>query len=282
MRWQFTVYGYGSDLGADNTAWGQSGIVDVGDKTDLVWAVAELRSEYDDETLKANETYLAALDVLTDPEASQDEVDEALALLNDESFDEKPKTQEGSSGTSGEQGTQKETENPFEDVSDDAWYYEPVLWAVEQEITTGMSETRFAPDETCTRAQIVTFLWRAAGSPEPTCENPFEDVAAGTWYHDAVLWAVEQEITTGMSATVFGPDEACTRAQAVTFLWRAAGKPSAPGTLSFVDVEQGKYYADAVKWAADQGVTVGTGDGFFTPNAPCTRAQIVTFLYRSR
>ena len=165
-------------------------------------------------------------------------------------------------------------------MAEDAWYYEPVLWAVENSITNGVSDTAFAPDASCTRAQIVTFLWRAAGSPVVESENPFEDVAEGAWYYDAVLWAVEKGITTGMTETTFVPDASCTRAQAVTFLWRANGKPAVSGTLSFADVEPESWYAPAVKWAADNGITVGVGDGLFGVNQTCTRAQIVTFLYR--
>ena len=312
MRWQFTVYGYGSDLGADNTAWGQTSIVDVGDKTALTWAVAELRNSYTDNKLKANAVYLAALDVLTDPEADQSAVDAALRALNDERFDEPSPGGPGSGDDSGSEDDSEDEENSgsdgqneeendpdeskgegetgkeepvsirFEDVAEDAWYCEPVRWAVENRITNGVDETHFAPDAACTRAQIVTFLWRAAGSPKAETENPFEDVAAGAWYYDAVLWAVSEGITAGMDATHFAPAATCTRAQAVTFLWRANGKPSVSGTLSFVDVEPESWYGKAVKWAADNGITVGVGDGLFGVSQTCTRAQIVTFLYRSK
>ncbi len=170
-------------------------------------------------------------------------------------------------------------ENPFTDVSADAYYYDAVLWAVEKGITSGTSETTFSPDASCTRAQILTFMWRAAGSPKATGSNPFTDVSADAYYYDAVLWAVENGITSGISATTFAPDATVTRDQTVTFLYRMAGSPAANGS-SFSDVSSDAYYADAVAWAVQQNITSGTGDGQFSPNADCTRAQIVTFLYR--
>ena len=137
-----------------------------------------------------------------------------------------------------------EGSNPFTDVKEKDYYYEPVLWAVANSITTGTSKTTFSPDNPCTRAQVVTFLWRAAGSPEPTqTNNPFTDVPAGQYYYKAVLWAVEEGITAGTSKTTFSPDESCTRAQVVTFLWRAAGEPAPQKNDNpFNDVPQGQYY----------------------------------------
>ena len=175
-----------------------------------------------------------------------------------------------------------EPETPvFTDVSTSAYYYDAVLWAVENGVTEGTSATTFSPDMACTRAQMVTFLWRAAGSPEPTtANNPFTDVQAGSYYYDAVLWAVEQGITSGTNATTFAPDATCTRAQTVTFLYRAAGSPAVSGG-SFADVSADAYYADAVAWAVSEGVTVGTSDTTFSPDMDCTRAQIVTFMYRA-
>lgn len=175
--------------------------------------------------------------------------------------------------------------NPFTDVSDGAYYYDAVLWASGNGITNGTSATTFSPDAACTRAQIVTFLWRAAGSPAPESEssaNPFTDVSTGAYYYDAVLWAVEQDISNGTSATTFSPDVACTRAQAVTFLWRAGEAPSVSSGSGFSDVADSDYYANAVKWAVANGVTNGTGSATFSPDADCTRGQIVTFLYRDR
>ena len=169
----------------------------------------------------------------------------------------------------------------FTDVPADAYYSDAVKWAVAEGITKGTSDTTFGPDVSCTRAQMVTFLWRAAGSPEPTtANNPFTDVQAGSYYYDAVLWAVEQGITSGTSATTFAPDAVCTRAQTVTFLYRAAGSPAVSGG-SFADVSADAYYADAVAWAVSEGVTVGTSDTTFSPDMNCTRAQIVTFMYRA-
>ena len=168
----------------------------------------------------------------------------------------------------------------FTDVSAKAYYFDAVAWAVKNKITSGQSDTLFAPDASCTRAQMVTFLWRANGSPEPTVtELPFTDVAVDAYYAKAVLWAVENGITTGTSDTTFDPDGVVTRAEAVTFLWRAAGNPTADGKL-FADVESTKYYAEAVRWAVANGVTKGVSNTSFAPGSACTRAQIVTFLYR--
>ena len=173
--------------------------------------------------------------------------------------------------------------NPFGDVGEKDYFYDPVLWAVDEGITTGMSETVFAPDAPCTRGQIVTFLWRARGCPEPaTAEVPFTDVSPKAYYYKAVLWAVEQGITTGMSETSFAPDATCTRGQVATFLWRAQGKPQASEISEpFSDVSPKAYYYNAVLWAVEENITQGTGKGNFSPEATCTRAQIVTFLYRT-
>lgn len=168
----------------------------------------------------------------------------------------------------------------FVDVPTDAYYYDAVAWAVENGVTNGTSATTFGPNVTCTRAQMVTFLWRAAGSPEPESSvNPFTDVPASAYYYDAVLWAVEQGITNGTSATTFGPDVTVTRGQTVTFLWRYDGSPAVSGS-GFDDVVSDAYYADAVAWAAGEGVTSGTSATTFSPSNDCTRGQIVTFLYR--
>ena len=169
--------------------------------------------------------------------------------------------------------------SPFADVSTDAYYYEAVKWAAEQGITGGVGGGLFAPDQSCTRAQIVTFLWRAAGSPEPKSMSSFSDVPEDSYYAKAVAWAVENGITVGTSATTFSPDATCTRAQGVTFLFRAA-KASADGAPAFRDVAADAYYAAAVKWATDNSVTNGIGGGLFGSDNDCTRAQIVTFLWR--
>ena len=171
--------------------------------------------------------------------------------------------------------------NPFTDVFSGDYYYAPVLWALEKGITTGTSPTAFSPNAKCVRAQVVTFLWRASGCPEPASRaNPFKDVKSDAYYYKAVLWAVEKGITTGTSPATFSPNAACTRAQVVTFLWRSEGMPSSGGSNPFVDVPSGKYYTDAVLWAVSRGVTTGTSPTTFSPNAGCTRAQVVTFLYR--
>lgn len=170
----------------------------------------------------------------------------------------------------------------FVDVPEDSYYEEAVDWAVENGITNGVSSDRFDPDGLCTRAQIVTFLWRAAGSPVPkSTGHNFTDVKAGSYYEQAVLWAVENGITVGTSSTTFSPDATCTRAQAVTFLYRASGSPAVSGSAAFSDVATDAYYADAVAWAEKKGITTGIGGGLFGSNNDCTRAQIVTFLWRA-
>lgn len=172
--------------------------------------------------------------------------------------------------------------NPFIDVPAGSYYENAVIWAVDKGITGGTSATTFDPSGNCTRAQAVTFLWRAAGSPAPkTKVMPFTDVPAGSYYHDAVLLAVEQGITKGTSDTAFSPNATCTRAQIVTFLWRAGGSPAVSGNSAFTDVASDAYYAAAVTWAEKNGVTGGIGGGLFGSGNNCTRAQIVTFIYRS-
>ena len=176
----------------------------------------------------------------------------------------------------------KETKaNPFTDVPSGAYYYDAVLWAAENGVTDGVTATLFAPDAPCTRAQIVTFLWRAAGSPEPVGTSAFTDVPANAYYAKAVAWAVENGITTGTSDTTFSPDAPCTRGQSVTFLYRAR-KGAASASANFTDVPAGTYYAAPVAWAVENGITNGTGKTTFSPDAPCTRAEIVTFLYRAK
>ena len=166
----------------------------------------------------------------------------------------------------------------FTDVPADAWYAGAVAWAVEQGITSGTSDTTFSPNVSCTRAQMVTFLWRASGSPEITGANPFTDVSSDAYYYDAVLWAVEQGITGGTGDGKFSPDDPCTRAQMATFLWRANGSPEVTGTTPFSDVSAETYYYNAVLWAYEQNITNGTGSGKFSPDATCTRAQMVRML----
>ena len=170
----------------------------------------------------------------------------------------------------------------FTDVADKAYYRDAVAWAVENGITKGTTATTFSPNATCTRAHAVTFLWRAAGSPEPkTSTMPFTDVNASSYYYDAVLWAVENGITKGTSDTTFSPDATCSRAQIVAFLWRSEKSPAAGTANPFADVKSTAYYADAVLWAVKEDITKGTTNTTFSPDADCTRAQIVTFLYRA-
>ena len=175
-----------------------------------------------------------------------------------------------------------ENKNPFTDVKEDSFFYDAVLWAVSKEVTNGTTATTFSPEETCTRGQVVTFLWRAKGCPEPTkTENPFKDVKETDYFYKAVLWAVENEITNGTSADTFSPAAGCTRGQVVTFLWRAEGKPAPEKTENpFGDVKDSDFYYDAVLWAVEKEITKGTSEKTFSPLDTCTRGQIVTFLYR--
>ena len=174
---------------------------------------------------------------------------------------------------------------PFDDVAASAYYYDSVLWAYshEPQITSGYSDGGFHPDQVCTRAQVVTFLWRAAGEPEPKLKvNPFRDVSASAYYYKAVLWAVENGVTTGNSGGTFNPNGECTRAQVVTFLWRAAGEPELTNSANpFLDVSESAYYYKAVLWALENEITTGNTPTTFNPTGKCTRAHVVTFLYRA-
>ena len=179
----------------------------------------------------------------------------------------------------------KQAEEPsrfFVDVKTGDYFYDAVLWAVEKGITNGTSAETFSPEDPCTRAQIVTFLWRAAGSPEVNYAMDLSDVAGDAYYAEAVRWALSEGITTGTSADQFSPDATCTREQAVTFLYRAAGSPAVSGESAFEDVGADAYYARAVAWAAQNGVTNGISQALFGTGSDCTRAQIVTFLYRAQ
>ena len=171
--------------------------------------------------------------------------------------------------------------SPFSDVSTNDGYYEAVKWAQEKGITGGIGGGLFGPNQPCTRAQIVSFLWRAAGSPEPKNMSSFSDVSADSYYAKAVAWAIENGITSGTGDGKFSPDVTCTRAQSVTFLYRAFGAPAVSGSTVFSDVPADTYYTAAVKWAAENGITGGIGGGLFGSDNDCTRAQIVTFLYRA-
>ena len=164
----------------------------------------------------------------------------------------------------------------FTDVAADAYYAAPVAWAIEKGVTTGTSETTFSPNSTCTTAQILTFLWRANGSPAPTAESPFTDVAADVYYADAAAWAAEKGLVSG---TTFGGDTPCTRSATVTYLWKLAGSPEAE-KVDFTDVAADSDYAQAVAWAVAEEITTGTSETTFSPDSTCTRGQIVTFLYR--
>ena len=173
--------------------------------------------------------------------------------------------------------------NPFKDVKNSDYFFNAVLWSVghEPQITNGTSETTFSPEDNCTRAQIVAFLWRAKGCPEPAnTTDPFTDVEKDAYYYKAVLWAAEQGITTGTDPATFSPDGTVDRAQSVTFLWRSEGSPSVTAANPFTDIDTSAYYAKAVDWAVRNQITTGKTETLFAPEDPCTRAQIVTFLYR--
>ena len=174
-------------------------------------------------------------------------------------------------------------ETGFSDVTEGAYYHDAVLWAIQNGVTGGTSDVSFSPKKTCTREQIVTFLWKAMGAPEPTAtESPFTDVKQGKYYYKPVLWAVENGITGGATATNFGVGKSCTREQAMSFLWKAMGSPEPKSTDNpFTDVKAGKYYYKAVLWAVENGITGGTSAGKFGVGKTCTRAQIVTFLYKA-
>lgn len=166
----------------------------------------------------------------------------------------------------------------FTDVPANAYYAKPVAWAIEHEITNGTSGTTFSPDETCNRAQILTFLWRANGFPEPAISNPFADVDTADYYYKAALWAAERAMVSG---PVFGADTPCTRGSTMEYIWKAMGSPAPTGTVRFDDVPVYAGNAKAIAWAAENGVTTGTSETAFSPEATCTRGQIVTFLYRA-
>lgn len=169
----------------------------------------------------------------------------------------------------------------FTDVAFGQWYYDAVAWASKNKITSGTTTTTFSPANDCSRAEIVTFLWRSANSPEPaSTNNPFTDVNSSDWYYKAVLWAVEKGITSGTTTTTFSPDKVCSRAEAVTFLHRSENKPTASG-VSFTDVPAGAWYSDAVAWAAANEITSGTTTTTFSPENNCSRAEIVTFMFRN-
>lgn len=173
----------------------------------------------------------------------------------------------------------KPAENPFDDVKESDWFYKPVMWAVNAKVTGGKTATTFAPAEGCTRAQVVTFLWAANGKPMPKqTAHPFTDINDTDWYYNAVLWAVENGITGGVSENMFGPEQTCTRAQIATFLWAAEGKHAVSDLGGFSDVAAVDWFATPVVWAKERGITDGIGDGRFGPNDTCTRAQVVTFL----
>ena len=239
------------------------------DKLELQTQIEEA-SELD-ETLYTEDTWNAfaealekAISVEEDEKASQKEVDDACAALK-EAMD----------------GLKEKFVNPFEDVAEGKWYYDAVLWGAENKVVNGLSETLFGPSESCTRGQIVTFIWRTMGQPQ--AKNPkhsFTDIEEGKYYYDAVVWAVEEGIVNGLTEERFGPNETCTRAQMATFLYRHAEEPAVQGENPFNDLTEGKWYYNAAIWASEQEVVNGYEGGFFAPNDLITRAQTITMLHR--
>ena len=254
------------------------------DKTALRTAVekadAMTQGNYTDETWNALEEALAAAKaVLNDFQATQAQVDAAKAALDAAVAGLKENSTP--TPTPPPTPTPSEPEFPFTDVAEDSIFRDAIAWAVEKGITTGKTETAFDPNGICTRGQVVTFLWRMAGSPEPkTTEMPFTDVAAGSYCEKAVLWAVENGITKGVTETSFQPNAAVKRGEAVTFLWRMAGTSEVENAMPFTDVAAGSYCEKAVLWAVESGVTKGVTETSFQPGTAVNRAQLVAFLYR--
>lgn len=225
---------------------------------------------------------------LLQPDTVSVKVPEIGEPIEDEPVPENPEERVPEEPTPEDPHDDPDPNNPFTDVMKGAYYHDAVLWAAnaDPQITAGTSASTFSPDNICTRAQVVTFLWRAKGCPEPAAngspvQNPYEDVVANSYCYKAVLWAVENNITAGTSKTTFSPNQACTRAQVVTFLWRTEGKPNSTTTNNpFQDVTDGYYY-NAVLLAVKNKITAGTTKTTFSPNAVCNRGQIVTFLYRA-
>lgn len=199
-----------------------------------------------------------------------------------ENYEELLAAEEAYAALMAEAAEEKPIEVHFTDVAEESYYYDAVQWAVANGITAGVAEDTFGPEWTCSRGQLATFLWRMAGRPAPETKTvPYIDVAEDSYYYDAILWAMENDIAKGTDGISFSPEMTVTRAQAVTFLWRALGSPAPSGKESFGDVPETAYYHDAVLWAAENGITSGTGEGMFSPDASCQRGQIVTFLYRA-
>lgn len=215
-------------------------------------------------------------DTETDPSASPTETTDPV---------EEPQTSEtpAPSETVTPSPSQELSNMPFTDVEMKEWYYDPVLWAFDHKITAGTSATTFSPESSCSRAEVMTFLWRANGSPKTIIRNnPFRDVSADDYFYDAILWAVSRGITSGTSENTFSPDKTCTRAQVMTFLWCAKNSP-APGVYSnnFTDVDKDEYYYEPVCWAVNNTITAGTSKTTFGPEENCTRAQVMTFLWQA-
>ena len=275
-QWRYIDQGGGSSSGSGSSSGDYTVSVDA-DKHGTV-TVSPKRADKGDTvtiTVKPNKGY--ELDELTVTDANGNEISVRSRGNNQYTFT-MPRSRVTIEATFAE--IEEEPDLFFVDVPTSAYYYDAVYWAAENGVTYGTSATTFSPDVIVSRAQMVTFLWRAHGSPEPRSSvNPFTDITSDMYYYDAVLWAVENGVTNGTSATTFSPDATVTRAQAVTFQWRAAGSPAVSGG-SFADVADSAYYAGAVSWAVANGVTNGTGGSNFSPDVGVSRAQAVTFLWR--
>ncbi|MGI5875079.1 MAG: S-layer homology domain-containing protein [Bacillota bacterium] len=235
--------------------------------------------------LKAADAVEKAIDAVGEVTINSEEAIKAARAAYDALTDvQKDRVRNAAALTDAEKRWAELTGQRFVDVTQGMYCFDAVRWAVENGVTLGTDENHFSPDSACTRGQVVTFLWRAAGSPEVIAEHSFVDVAAGSYYEKAVLWAAAEEITEGTSDTTFSPNNPCTRGQVATFLWRAKGQPAAAVNSAnpFTDVLPGSYYETAVLWAAANGVTNGIGENRFAPNDPCTRGQVVTFLFRAK
>lgn len=242
----------------------------------------EAAEDTDDLIIKIGEVTVDSGDAIEAARAAYEALTEEQKELV-ENYEELLAAEEAYAALLAEQEEEKTpVEEIFTDVTADSYYRDAVQWAAENKITSGVTETEFGAEQSCTRGQLIAFIWRMMGSPAPeTKRAPYIDVAEDLYYHDAILWATENAFASGTDGISFSPEQTVTRAQAVVFLWRTAGMPASSGKHSFLDVPETEYYHDAVLWAAENGITSGTGDGMFSPNEPCLRGQIATLLYRS-
>ena len=287
---QVNITGYGQGLSLnDDESLVSSDLNPVADAAANGWVVYQLDQSYT--ATQAADVWPQPGEILTAPSCTEAGTVRYTGLLTGETLDQ-PAPALGhsydSEGVCTRCGHLLQASELYGDVKDGAWYAEAVVWATLNAVTNGTAEGRFSPNQACTRAQVVTFLWRATGSPDPEAmesqtEVPsFTDVSAGAWYAQAVRWAVKAGITTGTGPNSFSPNQPCTRAQIATFLWRSKGSPAPVGVENpFTDLRENSYYYNAVLWAVKAGITTGTSNTSFSPNQICSRAQAVTLLYRA-